>query len=61
MDTTFAGFAYGNVVCGLSSLTLCPDVHCPVPFNMEAVSDDRALLRTQGHAVGEEASPVLPN
>lgn len=41
---TFASSAYRNVVCWLSSLTLCPDVHCPVTVNVEAVSDYGALF-----------------
>lgn len=44
MGLTFSGSAYRNVVCWLSSLTLCPDVHCPVTINLEAVSDYRALF-----------------
>lgn len=41
---TFPSFAHRNVVCRLSSLTLCPDVHRPVAVNLQAVSDDRALF-----------------
>lgn len=41
---TFAGFAYRNVVCWLSSLTLCPDVHCMVAVILDAVSDYGALF-----------------
>lgn len=41
---TFAGSAYRNVVCWLSSLTLCPDVHCKVAFILDAVSDYGALF-----------------
>lgn len=44
MGLTFASSAYSNVVCWLSSLTFCPDVHCPVTVNKEAVSDYGALF-----------------
>lgn len=56
---TFAGSAYRNVVCWLSSLTLRPDVHCPVAVNLEAVSDYGALFIAQGQPAGEECLAVL--
>lgn len=56
---TFGCSAYRNIVCGLSSLTLCSDVHCPVVVNLEAVSDYGALLIAQGQPTGEESLSVL--
>lgn len=47
---TSSSFAYRKVVCWLSSLTLCPDVHCPVAVNREAVSDNRALFIAEGQS-----------
>lgn len=37
---TFPSLPHRDVVRGLSSLALCPDVHCPVAVIMEAVSED---------------------
>lgn len=68
MDPFFAHYkdqdspssAYGHIVRRLPALALRPDVHCAVPIHVEAVSDHRALLCTEGQAIGEETLPILP-
>lgn len=48
-----------NVVCRLPTLTLCPDVHCAVRVNVQAISDHRALLSSKSQTIGKEAFPVF--
>lgn len=56
---TSASSAYSNIVCWLTTLTLCPDVHCAVTINIQAISDHRALLCTKGQTIGEETLSVF--
>lgn len=56
---TSSSSAYSNIICGLTTLTLCPDVHCAVAIDIQAISDHRALLRTKGQTVGEETLSVF--
>lgn len=56
---TFSSFAYSKIVCWLSSLRLCPDVHCVVTLNWKAVSDYRALFFAEFQSLGKQAVPFL--
>lgn len=58
-DQDSASSAYSNVVRWLTTLTLCPDVHCAVAIDIQAISDHRALLRTKGQTIGEETLSVF--
>lgn len=56
---TSASSAYSDVVRRLTTLTLCPDVHCAVTIDIQAISDHRALLRTKGQTIGEETLSIF--
>lgn len=56
---TSASSAYSNIVRRLTTLALCPDVHCAVTIHVQAISDHRALLCTKGQAIGEKTLSVF--